>query len=263
MRIQIFFIFLLSCFYSSFAQNIDEELVQISNKGKRLFEYDSACWVATDSLLKLNPSPPFSHFIAQNNSEGWQIGFGLLDTINNCYKLAYEVFLDNDLVFLSLRESKGELADTGYYYKAAMAIEKVIQNFQGEYSPYNYALSELNGHKISVYLYPGQTTYEYYRLGGDFRFEYDCMTEQITDTIKLHNSVLQLPYVPNKGGEEPVATYHNAVASVLPVETDIFYVLSRKFEGQHYVLTNDWAFIISPGGNITKMKKEIFMNLGK
>ncbi|HEX2962682.1 MAG TPA: hypothetical protein VHO43_12865 [Ignavibacteriales bacterium] len=248
---------------SLFCQTIDDsELRKVETLGRQLYEYDMACWVASDSLMASNPDQStLGTFLAARENGVWKVGFGRLSDNSDSFLLFHEAVYnpkENTCKVTSFKEPK---RNTGFYFNAAKALEKMFAAVKPEAPPYNFAIIPAGKDNLYLYFYPAQASYSTYRFGGDTRYTYSIKSNSITDTLTLHKTILNMPYVKDKT-QEINGTFSTAIMTSIPVETDILYVLSRKFPAQHYVSTEKWVFIITPDGKITKFPADKFKELG-
>lgn len=247
-NIVVFIIVILVCTNNIFGQEEDLVLRNIESLGKNIYEYDKACWVATDLLKANHPDTSLlGNFIARKENNLWKVGFGKLAQDESHFLLAYEVIINSSNKESNILTYTIPKIDTEFYYKASKAYYVTRNELGDAQLPYNYCVIKKDNENLYVYFYPSQPSLEYYYLGGDIRFTYNSILNKITGQFKLHKSIIKMPYS-NKGNEEAVATFANAVLTTTPVETDILYVLSRNFKGDHYVGAGEWVYIIDASG---------------
>lgn len=256
----LFFTLVLST--SLYCQPVnDSDLRSIETLGRELFDYDQACWIASDSVMASNPDQSMMEtFAAYEENNLWKVGFGKVTRNADAFLLAYEAVYDPQTRQCKVTSYRTPLMDTGFYLKAVKALEKMFEVVSAANPPYNFAVLPKGPDSLYLYFYPAQTSYNTYRFGGDTRYTYSIEKNTILDTLKLHNSILNMPYVKDKT-QDIKATISTAIATDMPAETDILYVLSRKFPAEHNVIAQDWVFVISPEGKIAKYPADKFKEL--
>jgi len=218
--------------------------------GKTLYEYDQACWIATDSLQSKNPSTALLEtFSAHKENDLWKVGFGRLEKDGEHFQLIYEAILNSSNKQVTVVTYSPPIINTDFYFHAAKAYLAAYHEFENQSQSYNYSIIKKDDDNLYVYFYPAQTSNVYYYLGGDIRFTFNISANKITEKYNLHKSIIKMPYL-NKGNDNAVATFSNAIITETPVETDILYVLSRGFKSSHYVGIGDWIYIIDENGII-------------
>jgi hypothetical protein len=235
----------------------DEILQQTAKLGRMLYNYDNACSVATDALKLTKPDTTLMGvFLARKVDDTWKIGFGKLNKDESCFLMAYEVTLKvgekNAKVasYSTLKSSKD------FYFFAAKAIKEALEKFKPQSPVNNYAVLPRDENTLYVYFYPAQHDQEKYNLGGDFRYTYDINTLSIKEEIPLHKTILQMPFVlPADMAEKNASTFTNAVITPAFVETDILYVLCRKFKASHFVGAGNYVYNIDENGEVVEKIK--------
>lgn len=243
-------------------ENEDPVLRQVERLGRALYEYDQAAAKATDALMDLHPEQSrLGMFIAWRTDTGWKVGFGHLDPEGTAFLLAYEAGIGPDGETWRVETFPEPVRRTGFYRQAARAWQAVKPRVKTDFAPLNVAMLPGDGESIYVYVYPGQTTFDHYRLGGDTRYTCDLKRNTVTETRRLHRDVLLMPYAVKSDEDKVDITSTTAVVTNVPVETDILYVLSRRFSAQHVVLTKQWTYILTPKGRIAKIPTARFFDL--
>lgn len=253
----------LVCSCSSFKPD-EEVLKKVTEDGKFIYEYDRACWVATDSVMALNPNTDeMGVYLAQRVDGFWKVAFGKLSDDKKEFLIKYEVTLDSNKN-CKIRDFIPPKPDSGFYYKASMAIEASLSNFDYAISgwTYNIVAQPINPDTLRVYFMPAQKETDVFPLGGDGYFDVETKDFTIVNKVRMHKSILQFGTEMENGKiiEYSVST---AILTKIPTPTDVFLVLTREADIYHMVLAGDWVFMINKFGYILNMKKDIFLNAGK
>jgi hypothetical protein len=235
----------------------DAVLLQTAKLGRMLYYYDNACSVATDALLITKPDTTLMGvFLAHKENETWKIGFGKLDKDESCFLMAYEVTLKMGTKSANVASYSPLKSSKDFYYFAAKARKAAMEKFKPIYPKNNYAVLPGDANTLYVYFYPAQDDAEKYYLGGDLRYTYDINSQSIKEEMPLHKTILQMPLVLPSGVEEKKAdTFTKAVITPAFVETDILYVLYRKFKASHFVSAGDYIYNIDENGEVVEKIK--------
>lgn len=237
----------------------DEDLRKVESLGRELYEYDLACWIASDTLQASKPDQSnLETFLAYRENNLWKVGFGKLNEESGNFLVAYEATFNPQSKECKISTFKDPQKNSGFYFNAARALKKMLSVAPNEYPPYNFAVLPADSDNLLLYFYPAQTTWKNYRLGGDIKYVYNIHKGEITDSLRMHKSILMMPYTRGKD-QEIKSSISSAILTSTPVETDILYVLSRKFPAEHYVIAKEWVFILTSEGKIVKFPAEEFM----
>lgn len=249
---------------SAQAQVDSSALAEVNRLGTLLHKYDQAAWHGTDAVMSLIQADDdldvrVAGYVVEQTAKGWMVGFGRLKHDGLTFAVAYESVLDSEynvLRAVSYDEPEGRV---GFYQTAMVARDSAMARFNppGQVT-YNTAVIPMSDQSIYVYVMPAQPAQRVYHLGGDYRYTFDLSTESIVEEKRLHSTVLTF----DLRADPPPATIASAVLTELPTETDVFYARSRPApaEGQasHYVLTEDWVFVLDSTGVVAHMTTEAF-----
>lgn len=225
-----------------------DELQAITQRGQLLAQYDQAGWGATDAVMALHPAAgSITHYIARQRPDGWHVVFGRLSATRDTFLVAYEAQLAaGDSVFHAAALAPPR-PDTGYYVRAARAIDTARAAFGPVHRPYNVAVIPATLSEWWVYLYPAATQQGVWPLGGDERFLVSEDGREIRARRRMHRSIIE--YAP-KPGQHIRAYTHVAVLDDVPEDTDVLAALSRTPRAPEYVLTDDYVYRIDVDGTI-------------
>ncbi|MGE5497239.1 MAG: hypothetical protein ACM3Q2_04180 [Syntrophothermus sp.] len=198
--------------------------------------------------------------MAYRENNLWKVGFGKLNEDSGNFLVSYEATFNPQSKECKILTYEDPQKNSGFYFNAAKAFKKMLGVAPHEYPPYNFAVLPADSDNLLIYFYPAQTKWDNYRLGGDIKYIYNIPKGEITDSLRMHNRILLMPYT-KREDQEAQSSYSTAILTSTPVETDILYVLSRKFPAEHYVLTQEWVFSLTPEGKIVKIPTEEFLKL--
>jgi hypothetical protein len=236
----------------------DNDLAQITARGRMLYEYDQAAWHASDAVMATHPpKEDLGRYIAQKTDAGWVVAFGHLNETRDSFLVAILATQGKTPEEYSVKKLDSAQRDTGFFLAAAKAIEIALRDFRGPDRPYNAAVLPAPGSQLYVYVVPAQTENGVYPLGADVRYMVSPDGGTIVEKRQLHKGI-----IPSGGPVPPGATVvggsHSHVLSNVPEDTDVFYVLTRKPSMPEYIGTQIAIYEVRPDGTIRvveRMKK--------
>jgi hypothetical protein len=239
-----------------------DELAAISARGKRLTAYDQAAWHAGDALAPLAPDDSkVTCSIAQEQSDGrWRVVYGKRSEADDEFLIAYEaVQTDSPTSFVATAKTPPAV-DTDYFLRASRAIDTARTAFGAVQRPYNLAILPTPGGSWLVYLFPASTSVNAWPIGGDERFTITADGRTITESRRLHKTILD-----NPTSENTVAGYHIHVLACIPEDTDVLAVLSRQPRVAEFIACDPFAYTVNPDGSVLYMglSKKVFGIGGK
>ena len=236
-----------------------EELDAISARGRLLAEYDVASWHGTDAVIALRPREGAVRvYLARRQPDGrWEVVFGRSSASADSFFVAYRA------VQRELRDTvydgealEPEVADTGYYARAARALDVSRREFGSATRPYNaMVVLAAGGDEWLVYLVPAPTRAGVWPLGADVRYRVTSDGRRITERRRLHNTVLEFG-AGTRNGETPTAGLHSAVLSDRPEDTDVLHVLTREPRVPEYIVSRSYYFRVDADGTIAAYDRE-------
>lgn len=223
----------------------------VTERGRMLAQYDRAASYATDAVQATSPdNDKVRRYIAVKEKTGWKVLFGRLNASKQTFLVAYEATAkDAALTSFAVKANPVPLANTGFPFSAAKAMDLALTVFKGDRRPYNIAALPAPNGQIWVYVFPAQTKANSWPLGGDTRYLLSSDGGRIIATRQLHKSILDFAAPPD--GAKPAAGYHSAILDDVPEDTDVSYVLSRRPSIPEYVLTKKFGYMIKPDGSIS------------
>jgi hypothetical protein len=235
------------------------ELAEITERGRRLAEYDVAAWYGTDAVVAMKPAEgSVARYIAKKTDEGWVVAFGRFNEQRDRFLIVYEATEGASPKEFRVKKYDPPKEDTEFYLSAAKAIEAALGDFKGESRPYNVAVLQAKLNQVYVYVIPAQTETGVYPLGGDTRYLISQDGSKIVEKRRLHVSILEVRTPASDGNLQ--GGFHTAVLDDIPEDTDVFNVLSRKPSVPEWVATKRYVYRIEADGTINYvMKAEAFM----
>lgn len=225
------------------------ELEAISQRGRELAAYDRAAWLGTDAalpMLRAAPQGSLGLYIARNTTEGWEVVFGRLTASADTFLVVYRSVSHGDKY--TAEALTPAAADTGFYARAARALELAKADFGPVNRRYNGAVFPVvdGGGEWWVYLTPAPTQTGVWPFGGDARYRVSADGRAIVEKRRMHNGIIE-----SRPAADAAMGYHTAVLDDRPEDSDVFLVLSRQPALPEYVMSETFIFRINTDGSIT------------
>lgn len=236
------------------------ELDTIAGRGRAIAAYDAASWHGTDAVLALRPvEGRVRRYVARRRVDGlWEVAFGRLSPDSDTFHVSYRAVqarTESNFFLASVVEPAE--SDTGYYARAARALDLAAHDLGQVSRPYNTVVLPLpDSGEWYVYLMPAPTRAGYWPLGADTRYHISSDGRQIRGKRRLHNTVLEYGPPKTRAGARLEAGYHTAVLDDRPEDTDVFLVLSRKPQVPEYIISQSFYFRIEVDGEIIAYDRE-------
>jgi len=205
-----------------------DSLASVSQRGRTLAEYDSVSWLGGDAMTSLSfPRDSIRRLIARKTSQGWEVAAGELSASGSDYLMSYlsTPGIEAGPQWATTPFDPPE-ADTGYFARAARAIETSVTMFRAAAQRRYIAtvVPASDGPWWWVYLYPAPSRPGTWPRGGDMRFRISADGRVITESRQLHESISEYtPRTARSGGE-----VEREVLADTPEDTDVFHVLQRR-----------------------------------
>jgi hypothetical protein len=224
------------------------ELAAITERGRAIAAYDKVAWHATDAVMEIpDAKDNIRMYIGRKTDAGWVVAFGKLNDSKDVFLLAYEVDPTGDVLHPHVVVHSPAFEDHGEWLHEARAIDLIRQNRGVSKRSYNATILKAPGDEWYVYIYPAQTTFDTYPVGGDFRYRVSKDGLTILETRRLHtDDVIELGMKFSGGdhttptanntpggpwnivvatGDHPNLTAHNNALDDAPEDTDVANVL--------------------------------------
>lgn len=208
-----------------------DSLAAISRRGRALAELDHAAWLGSDAMESLSlPADGVRRFIVRRTERGWEVVAGVLSA-------------QRDTLFIAQLSTPGmqpdrwaastfdpPRADTGYFLRAARAIETSLTMFRpAARRPYvATAVPDEAEPWWWVYVYPAPSRAGVWPRGGDMRFRVSADGRVITENRRLHQTITEYSARTARSGSDVTSGGLPLVSGVTPEDTDVFHVLQRR-----------------------------------
>jgi hypothetical protein len=245
--------------FSAFAKKApsisDEELSQITLRGRVLFQYDQAAWHSTDAVQAEHPdNKEAGRYIARKTDAGWYVAFGHLNEARDTFLIAYLAIQSSKPNEYRVQHFPAPQQDTGFYLFAARAIDIALADFQGEKRSYNVAVLPTANDQFFVYVLPAQTKTGIYPIGGDERYTISADGNTIVERRRMHKAIIEMDFSHLPG--KPAGGVHGHVLSDVPEDSDVFYVLTRNPSMPEFIACGEnLMYQVKEDGSITIEKK--------
>jgi hypothetical protein len=227
-----------------------DSLAGITRRGVQLAQYDVAAARGTDAVMSLHPADEeFDTYVAKRVDSTWSVAFGRLSARKDTFFVVYEATQvePNSGAFVAARRA---LPDTGYYARAARALDVSRIDFGGATRPYNAAVIPADNGDWLVYFVPAQTRADIFPLGSDVRYEVSADGRSVRTKRPLHKTVIEFgPSSVHQTGSL-AAGVHTAILDDYPEDTDVFHVLARSPKVPEYIVSDAFVFTIATNGTI-------------
>jgi hypothetical protein len=235
-------------------ESSNSDFATVTARGRMLADYDYAAWHSTDAVQALNPKEgSVNKYVARKTKTGWTVMYGRIAQTFDKFLISYEAVQGDAPEKFTVKEHNPPLQDTGYFLDAARANDTVRTNYVHENRAYNVSVLPADDGKFWVYIIPAQMKEGIYPFGGDARYLISGDGWTILDKTLLHDTVVD-EQDDAKDPKPPASRHHADTLSEVPVETDVFYVLSRKPLIPEYVTAGKNKYIIKVDGTIEPSK---------
>ncbi len=203
------------------------------------------------------PKEVLGRYVAQKTSAGWVVAFGHLNDNRDAFLIGVMATQGATLQQFSVKRIDPPQADTGFFLKAARALETAIPAYHDSAAgrTYNASVLPATDGQFFVYLEPAQTDADgsYFPLGADVRYIIAADGLKIVETRQMHKSIIPRAQIP--AGTTVAAGMHGHVLSDVPEDSDVFCVLSRKPSIPEYIGTEIAIYVVNTDGSIAIVKK--------
>src|SRR4029077_15924931 len=164
-------------------------LMEISERGRMLAEYDAGAWHSTDAVLALKSERvKGGRYVARKVDAKWIVVYGRLNETRDKFLITYETTEAKTPDQFKVKKYDPPQEDSAFYLSAAKAMETALAAFTGEKRPYNAAVLPAKSGQLYVYIYPASTETDVYLIGGDVRYLVSPDGSTIQETRRLHNA---------------------------------------------------------------------------
>jgi hypothetical protein len=230
-------------------------LMEITERGRMLAEYDAAAWHSTDAVQALKPEKgKLGRYIAQKVEAKWVVVYGRLNEARDKFLITYEAAATATPDQFDVKKYDPPQEDRAFYLSAARAIDTALAVFTAEKRPYNAAVIPAKSGQLYVYVYPARTQADVYVIGGDARYLVSPDGLTIVETRQLHKSILEYkdPTKSKKAKEgwQTEMGVHNHILDDVPEDTDVFFAITRKPSIPEMIITWEYTYTVLPDGTI-------------
>jgi len=208
-----------------------DSLAAISRRGRAIAEADHVVWLASGAIASSDlPVDSIRRFIPRRTDRGWEVAAGTLSDDGSAYMISRLATpgIQPDVWASSLFDPA--LPDTGYFARAARAVESALTMFQPvEQRPYIATVLQADdGPWWHVYLYPAPTVEGTWPRGGDMRFRVSADGRIVTEARRLHETITEYSVRTARSATTKAGDGQPAVSGNAPEDTDVFHVIQRR-----------------------------------
>jgi hypothetical protein len=230
-------------------------LMEITERGRMLAEYDGAAWHSTDAVKALKPEEgKGGHYIARKMEAKWVVVYGRLSETRDKFLFTYEATATDTPEQSTVKKYDPPQEDSAFYLSAARAIETALAAFAGEKRPYSAAVLPAKSGRLYVYIYPASTQADVYLIGGDVRYLVSPDGLSLLETRQLHKSIIEYQDFTKSGKAKEGWTaemgVHNHILDDVPEDTDVFLAMTRKPLVCEMIITWEYTYKVCPDGTI-------------
>ncbi len=230
-------------------------LMEITERGRMLAEYDAAAWHSTDAVKALKPEEgKLGRYLAQKVDAKWVVVYGRLNETRDKFLVTYEAVATETPEQFNVKKYDPPQEDNAFYLYGARAIDTALAAFTGEKRPYNAAILPAKSGQLYVYVYPARTEADVYQIGGDARYLVSPDGLVLLETRRLHKSIIEYKDFTKsrkaKEGWETEMGVHTHILDDVPEDTDVFFAMTRKPLVPERIITWEYSYIVNPDGTI-------------
>jgi hypothetical protein len=230
-------------------------LMEITERGRLLAEYDAAAWHSTDAVKALKPEEgKGGRYIARKLDAKWVVVYGRLNETRDKFLITYEAAATDAPEQFTVKKYDPPQEDAAFYLSGARAIETALAAFTGEKRPYNAAVLPAKSGQLYVYIYPASAQTDVYLLGGDVRYLVSPDGLTLLETRQLHKSIIEYQDFTKsrkaKKGWQAEMGMHNHILDDVPEDTDVFLAMTRKPLVCEMIITWEYTYKVCPDGTI-------------
>ncbi len=230
-------------------------LMEITERGRLLTEYDAAAWHSTDAVKALKPEEgKGGRYVARKVDGKWVVVYGRLNDSRDKFLTTYEATATDAPEQFTVKKYDPPQEDNSFYLFAARAIETALAVFTGEKRPYNAAVLPAKSGQLYIYIYPASTETGVYLTGGDRRYLVSPDGLTIQETRQLHKSIIDYKDFSKSGkakeGWKAEMGVHNHILDDIPEDTDVFLAMTRKPSTPEIIITWEYTYMVNPDGTI-------------
>lgn len=226
-----------------------QELAATTTRGRALFEYARAVWLANQALSSTSaPVDESAKYIAVKTDAGWIVAVGSLDAANKTFTVAYEVTETGTEGKVSVNRQPKQGSE--FVAAAARATGIAKSDFGQTQRPYNTAVLPAGAGQLYVYLYPAVVKKGMLPLGGDVRYTISADGNNIVEKRLMHKTIMDT--TTNSPGQT-VGGFHSHVVTDVPEDTDVLHAMLRRMP--EFVGAGGHSYKVEADGTVTLLAK--------
>lgn len=233
------------------ARATEAELSAITERGRALYDYDTAAADASDAVVPKAGSDTHNlgSFIGRKSEAGWTFDFGKLDGDKATFLVAFRAVRGQGAQGFEVTKFETPIAGDDFDAAAARGVALAAIDFGPVNRSYNYAVLPAPDGNFYIYYYPAQTNSRVHPLGGDERYIVSADGRTLVEKHRMHRAILE-PELAVKPGYTLTSGVHTDIFSDVPEDTDVFHVLIRRPRMPEYVAAHGEMFLIKIDGSI-------------
>jgi hypothetical protein len=194
--------------------------------------------------------------ISRKTTNGWEVALGELTESGNEFRVSTIATPGMQTTWAS-RVFDPPLADTGYFARAARAIETALVMFHpAARRPYTAtAIPAEDGPWWWVYVYPSPLQEGVWPRGGDMRFRVSADGRVITESRRLHDEITEYS-VRSARMTAVTADGLSILKGNVPEDTDVFHILQRRPALPELLTAGKHRYRIDVDGRITMLSQQ-------
>jgi hypothetical protein len=234
---------------------IQQQLDEISARGRALAGYQRAAWTASRQLLATNPDPwKVQRYVAYHADSGWVVAFGRLSTDRDTFYVSHIAIpaavngqrVDSTFEFQTFAEPG---PDTDFLARAARAMDAATMALGVTPRAYTAAAIPNENGEWLVYLTPSADAANVWPLGDDVRYRLSADGRRVLETHRMHVGMLEADRG-TSGDARLVAKRGGKALRDLPEDSDVFHVLMNRPAVAEVVVTARRQYRIDVDGSI-------------
>lgn len=234
------------------AQNAptQQQLDEISARGRALAGYQHAAWTASMQLFATNPDPyRVERYVAYHADSGWVVAFGRLSVERDTFYVSHIAIpaavngqrVDTQYEFETFAQP---MPDVDFLVRAARAMDLATMTMGMTKRPYSAAAIPDTSGNWFVYLTPSADVASVWPLGDDVRYRVAADGQRVLETRRMHVGMV----APSRDGAR--LTSRRKALHDMPEDSDVFHMLMSHGGTPEVVVTPRYQYMLSTDGSI-------------
>jgi hypothetical protein len=233
-----------------------QQLDEISGRGRALAGYQRAAWTASMQLLATNPDPgQVLRYVAYHADSGWVVAFGRMNAERDTFYVSHIAIpaavngqrVDSTFEFQTFAAPG---PDTDYLVRAARAMDLATMTLGVTARAYSAAAIPNEKGEWLVYLTPSADAANVWPLGDDVRYRVSPDGLRVLETHRMHVGMMEASRGTASGDARLVAKGTGKALRDLPEDSDVFHVLMNRPAVAEVVVTPRHRYRIDVDGSI-------------